>query len=136
MSDDMINHPPHYNHGKFETIKVIEDWGLDYHLGNCVKYISRAAHKGRELEDLKKARFYLDRKIESMEAQLIGGPKAKKCDLCDEPAVWSTSWCKAHQKCAVCGAVGWTVVDHGWIGTCRFCVHAETSKSGWQLKEY
>lgn len=64
MSDqDQVNHPPHYNFGSIEVIEVIEDWRLGFHLGNAVKYIARSAHKGSELEDLKKARWYLDRKI-------------------------------------------------------------------------
>lgn len=64
-SGDIVNHPPHYTFGKFEVIDVIEDWKLPYHLGNVVKYIARAGRKdpGKELEDLKKARFYLDRFI-------------------------------------------------------------------------
>ena len=45
-SVDPINHPPHYTHGKIETIDVIEDWGLGYHLGQVIKYVSRAEHKG------------------------------------------------------------------------------------------
>ena len=58
---ETINHPPHYNHGQFETIDVIEDWQLDFHLGNAVKYISRAGHKGDAVTDIRKARWYLDR---------------------------------------------------------------------------
>ena len=61
---DGINHPKHYNTGSIESINVIEDWKLGYHLGNCVKYICRAPHKGNELADLKKARWYLTRYIE------------------------------------------------------------------------
>lgn len=59
---DMVNHPPHYTVGGIETIDFIEAKGLGYLLGNAVKYISRAAHKGG-VEDLKKARWYLDRVI-------------------------------------------------------------------------
>ena len=60
---DPVNHPAHYTHGKLQTIDVIEDWKLGYHLGNTVKYISRADHKGNPVQDLKKARWYLDREI-------------------------------------------------------------------------
>lgn len=60
---DKVNHPPHYNQGKFEVIDVIEDWGLGFSTGNAVKYIARAKHKGTELEDLEKARWYLNREI-------------------------------------------------------------------------
>ena len=62
-SKDTVNHPKHYNEGKFEVIDVIEDWHLDFHLGNVIKYIARANHKGKLLEDLKKAEWYLSRKI-------------------------------------------------------------------------
>lgn len=63
-----INHPTHYNMGKFEVIDVIEDWKLDFHLGNTIKYIARAGHKGsnKTLEDLKKAQWYLERKIDQI----------------------------------------------------------------------
>src|SRR5690349_14573923 len=43
---DLINHPPHYTMGKYEVWEVIEDWNLDYHLGNIVKYVARSPHKG------------------------------------------------------------------------------------------
>ena len=64
---DMVNHPPHYDFGPHETIDVIEAWDLPYHLGNVVKYVSRANRKGKELEDLKKAAWYLDRYIGMLE---------------------------------------------------------------------
>lgn len=60
---DVINHPSHYTRGKIEVIDFIEDQQLPYHLGNVIKYIARAGHKGDKLEDLKKARWYLDRYI-------------------------------------------------------------------------
>jgi len=63
MSDE-VNHPAHYGGDTvYEAIKVIEAWGLGMHLGNAVKYISRAGKKGPALQDLKKARWYLDRVI-------------------------------------------------------------------------
>ncbi len=65
---DMVNHPPHYGAGVYESIKVIKAWGLGFCLGNAVKYIRRAPFKGSELEDLKKARWYLNRRIEQLEA--------------------------------------------------------------------
>lgn len=64
---DMVNHPPHYTVGGIETIAFIEAKKLGYNLGNAVKYISRAEHKDNVLEDLKKARFYLNREIEMWE---------------------------------------------------------------------
>ena len=64
---EMIDHPSHYNQGKFEAIDVIEDWKLNFNLGNTVKYISRAGHKDNIIQDLKKASWYLNREIERLE---------------------------------------------------------------------
>ncbi len=61
---DMVNKPPHYTFGEFQPIDVIEDWDLGYHLGNAIKYIARCTHKGTEEQDLKKAKWYLDRYIQ------------------------------------------------------------------------
>lgn len=61
--EDIINHPSHYTRGKIDVIDFIEDQQLPYHLGNVIKYIARAGYKGDKLEDLKKARWYLDRYI-------------------------------------------------------------------------
>lgn len=59
-----VDHPAHYGgDSTYEAIKVIEAWGLGFHLGNAVKYIARAGKKGSALEDLQKARWYLDREI-------------------------------------------------------------------------
>lgn len=62
-----IDHPKHYRPGPFEAINVIEAWGFGFNLGNCLKYLARHTLKGSPLEDLKKARWYLDREIQSME---------------------------------------------------------------------
>lgn len=61
---DPVNHPPHYKTGGIETIDFIEAKGLNYHLGNVIKYITRADHKGNRKEDLQKALWYLQREIE------------------------------------------------------------------------
>ena len=66
---DMVNKPPHYNTGKIEVIDFIEDQRLGFHEGNVVKYVARAEHKGEQLEDLKKARWYLNRKIQRLEEE-------------------------------------------------------------------
>ncbi len=62
-----VEHPPHYGgaDNPYEAIKVIEAWGLDFALGNAVKYIARAGKKdaSKLVEDLKKARWYLERAI-------------------------------------------------------------------------
>lgn len=69
---DIVNHPNHYTHGKYEVLDVLEDWGLTKfsHLKDTVKYIARHEHKENPLQDLKKARFYLDREIRNREALL------------------------------------------------------------------
>lgn len=62
---EKINHPSHYNQGSIETIDLIEDWDLDFCLGNTIKYISRAGFKENNSveQDLKKAYWYLKRGI-------------------------------------------------------------------------
>jgi hypothetical protein len=60
---ETVNHPPHYKVGGIETIDFIEAKGLDYRLGNVVKYITRSEHKGNKKEDLLKAQWYLTRAI-------------------------------------------------------------------------
>lgn len=70
FATDPVAHPSHYNQGKIEVIEFIEDQKLDFHLGNTVKYCCRAGIKdpSKELEDLKKAFWYLARKIELISA--------------------------------------------------------------------
>jgi hypothetical protein len=67
---DMINNPSHYTHGGIETIDYIEAKGLDkdFCLANVIKYVSRAGYKISKLEDLKKAQYYLNRRIKILEA--------------------------------------------------------------------
>jgi hypothetical protein len=69
---DMVAHPPHYNHGGIECIDAIrESLGLEgfssYCRGAVVKYLWRCDYKGRKVEDLKKAAWYLNRLIEELE---------------------------------------------------------------------
>ncbi len=64
---DPVNSPPHYTAGGIETIDVIEAKELDFATGNAVKYILRHQFKGKPLEDLRKARWYLDRRIKQLE---------------------------------------------------------------------
>ncbi len=68
---EAVDHPSHYNAGKFEVIDVIEDWQLGFNLGNTVKYLARAKHKGKEKEDLKKALWYLTRELEELERRKV-----------------------------------------------------------------
>jgi len=64
---DPVNHPAHYKAGGIETIDFIEAKGLNYRLGNVVKYITRADHKGNRKQDLEKAMWYLKREIEQIQ---------------------------------------------------------------------
>ena len=63
---DNVNSPNHYTTGGIETIDFIEAKKLGYNLGNVVKYVSRADLKGNKLEDLQKAKWYLDRAISNL----------------------------------------------------------------------
>lgn len=71
MSDN-VNHPDHYTDGNIEVIDFIEDKRLGYHLGNAVKYISRAGKKDPDkyIEDLQKAVWYLQREIKRSTVQM------------------------------------------------------------------
>lgn len=70
-ADDPVNHPSHYTDGKIEVIDYIEDKHLGYHLGNAVKYISRAGKKNpdKTVEDLQKAIWYINRKIQKLQEE-------------------------------------------------------------------
>jgi hypothetical protein len=65
---DEVDSPLYYQGGgNFEAIDVIEQFGLNFSLGNCIKYILRAGHKDDRLVDLKKAAWYLNREINKEE---------------------------------------------------------------------
>lgn len=66
-----VNHPLHYQSADpaYETIKVIDAWGLGFSLGNAVKYIARAGKKGNAVEDLEKAVWYINHKIEQLKKE-------------------------------------------------------------------
>lgn len=70
-SSSKVDHPDHYNQGSFEVIDVIEDQGHieGFCVGNAIKYLCRYKNKGTPLEDLKKARWYIDRLISNIEGQ-------------------------------------------------------------------
>ena len=57
-----VSHPSHYNQG-IEPIDIIESWDLNFSLGNAIKYILRSPYKCNRIEDLEKARWYIDREI-------------------------------------------------------------------------
>jgi len=66
---EKVNHPDHYNNGKYEVMDVIQDagFGEDFCLGNALKYILRAKHKEGYIEDIKKAQWYLEYLIQRNE---------------------------------------------------------------------
>ena len=81
--NDPVNHPAHYTTGKIEVMDFIEDKNLNFALGNTVKYIARCGHKvdagmtlaAKELEDLKKAAWYLSREIKTRTRALQNAQK-------------------------------------------------------------
>lgn len=66
---DPVNNPAHYTKG-IETYQYISSWGMGFAQGNAIKYLTRYQDKGKPLEDLKKARWYLDQLIKAEEAKL------------------------------------------------------------------
>lgn len=68
IGEEKVEHPKHYGgaDNTYEVIKVIEAWGLGFHLGNVVKYVARAGLKGDKFEDLAKAKWYLEREINNL----------------------------------------------------------------------
>lgn len=76
MTEDNVNHPSHYGGDvKYEAIKIIDDWCLGFSGGNALKYIIRAPHKGNQLEDLKKAHWYLNHALEIQEGCVESRPQ-------------------------------------------------------------
>lgn len=65
--NDAVSHPSHYNAHNIEVIDFIQDWKLNFCLGNVVKYICRSPYKGKPLEDLRKAKEYLEFEIKAQE---------------------------------------------------------------------
>ncbi len=67
---DMIKSPEHYTAGrKYEPKDVIRDWGMNFNLGNVIKYVSRCGRKDDPVQELKKARQYIDFEIEALEEE-------------------------------------------------------------------
>ena len=106
--EDNVNHPSHYAEGrKYEPIDVIEDWELDFCLGNAVKYISRAGRKSDELEDLKKGPL-----VSRPQDLQPGGGSLDRCYSRSELSqVWSRTeshvWCRDRLS-LLCGYVNHT----------------------------
>jgi hypothetical protein len=72
--EDKVNHPKHYTYNwegneAIEAYAYIRSWRMDYPESNIIKYVTRHPYKGKSLEDLKKARWYLDRLIEEIEIE-------------------------------------------------------------------
>jgi len=87
-----VNHPKHYAGKKYEVIDIIEDFDLGFHLGNAVKYILRAGKKDstKTLEDLDKARWYIERLITITRAvNKLVEVKEEIC-ACGKPAFLTT----------------------------------------------
>lgn len=80
MSNDMVKHPAHYTQGRnFEPKDVIRDWELNFNLGSALKYIARAGRKDDIIQDLCKAREYLNFEISALETERgIAGSQAAK----------------------------------------------------------
>ena len=68
--EEQVNHPSHYVKG-IEPIEVIESWDLNFSLGNAIKYTLRSAYKGKQIEDLEKAKWYIDREINRLKDEMV-----------------------------------------------------------------
>jgi hypothetical protein len=80
---DLVNHPPHYKHPSgVECITIVEH--MSFLRGNAIKYLWRAGQKGDALEDLRKARWYLDREIANLEAAEEVVPIGARREMTDE----------------------------------------------------
>ena len=89
MANDAVNHPSHYTDGKIEVITYIDDKNFNYCRGNAIKYISRAGKKNpeKEIEDLKKAEWYIHHEIERLQKlkeQKIKDQKIKERKIKDQ----------------------------------------------------
>lgn len=150
MNNDVVNRPAHYTDGKIEVIDFIEDKGLNFHRGNAVKYIARAGKKdpAKEVEDLEKARWYINREIERLkgskasesarpekhEAARYGCEtcKHRESDLKSEPCISCHNWSKVEPiNCESCKFAAFT--EDGK----RTCCHMLTCHafSKWRAKD-
>ena len=110
MSYDVVTNPSHHTEGKkFEPKDVIRDWNLNFNLGNTVKYIARAGKKDDVLQELKKAKQYLEFEIEAIEAERKGtrpvfdedvneDPKEESKNLCDSCVYVRGFWCPSRNN--------------------------------------
>ena len=86
MEDKILLRPAYYSYGKIECIEYIMDKQFNFCLGNVIKYVTRAGQKGDALEDLRKARQYLDFEIERLERAKNG----EKAEQKDDTARWES----------------------------------------------
>jgi len=78
VENDPVQHPAHYTSSRIEVLDAIEEWELTYGIGNVVKYCARAGKKTQDkLQDLCKAKFYLDREIEKLQRDRLEGQEKK-----------------------------------------------------------
>lgn len=91
-----IDHPEYYKAGGIEAIDVIEDWKLDFCLGNAIKYIARAGKKSDDVKtDLGKAAWYIKRHwdgVKNGKIQPIPEQGYMTCGLYEEPCAWNRVW--------------------------------------------
>lgn len=66
---EMVNHPEHYKGNSMEVIDIINDYNLNFELGNAIKYILRSSKKGNKRQDLEKAMWYINHEIEKLKGQ-------------------------------------------------------------------
>ena len=131
---DAVNHPTHYNVGKIEVIDAIEDWGLNFSLGNAVKYIARADHKGKPVEDLQKARWYIEHEIERRK---IGNSDVTlfkfhgdECRLIRDDNKFTLNEC----GCCICDVCEHDDNDVGQY-PCDICCHGDGNLEYFKLNE-
>ena len=121
-TSENVNHPSHYNVGKIEVIDAIEDWGLNFSLGNAVKYIARADHKDKPVEDLEKARWYIEREIERRKQNdsdvMLFKFNGDKCYLVRDGNKFTLDEC-GYIICDVCEHYGNDTVQY----PCDVCCH-------------
>lgn len=133
MKHDPVFSPSHYTHGPMEVIDIIEGFGLGFTLGNTIKYILRSDKKGRPVEDLEKARWYLDREISrrkkadgsSEHAAAPEIPQARGCSKCGNTThIIGPTWCRGGLS-AICTGQG------DMAGTEHFDYRCKICKYGW-----
>jgi hypothetical protein len=86
--NDVVKHPSHYCYSKYEPKDVIREWGLNFNLGSAVKYIARAGRKDDIIQDLSKAKQFLEFEIEYLEKQQNEKSVQKLLSECSYKPKW------------------------------------------------